>query len=109
VSLQTGHQDLGIHTQTDQYGGFVSSPLISDVQDEALRDELINRGLTRRDAEHITQAICNGCDVFLTRDEGTIIKPHGQWLESRFPGLKVWLPSQLLAFITASEDEEGAE
>ncbi len=86
----------GFHTQTDQYGGFVSYPLVSDVQDETLRDELTQRGLELRDAEHITQAVCNDCDVFLTRDESTIIKPHRGWLETRFPTLKVRLPSELL-------------
>src|SRR6266498_3072744 len=39
---------LGIHTTTDQYGGFVSSPMISDVQDEAIRAELIERGLNKK-------------------------------------------------------------
>jgi hypothetical protein len=46
---------LGFNTVYDQYGGFVGHPLISDVQDEALRDELIEHGLEPRDAEHITQ------------------------------------------------------
>ena len=92
---------LGIHTTTDQYGGFVSYPMISDVQDEAIRAELIERGLEQKDAEHITQAVCNNCDVFLTRDENTIINPHREWLHQRFPNLKVWLPSELLASIRA--------
>ncbi len=86
----------GFHTQYDQYGGFVAYPLVSDVQDETLRAELMQRGLDRPDAEHITQAICNDCDVFLTRDEKTIIKPHREWLETRFPTLKIWRPSELL-------------
>lgn len=89
---------LGYQTQTDPYGGFVTCPIISDVQNESLRDELIKHGLPQRDAEHITQAICNDCDVFLTRDVKTIIKPHGQWLEERFK-LRVWQPSQLLKFL----------
>ncbi len=87
---------LGFHTQADQYGGFITNPLISDVQDERLREELTQHGLKLRDAEHITQAVCNGCDVFLTRDERTIINPHRVWLETRFPTLKVRLPSELL-------------
>ena len=90
---------LGIHTTTDQYGGFVSYPMISDVQDEAIRAELIERGLEQKDAEHITQAVCNNCDVLLTRDENTIINPHRDWLHQRFPNLKVWLPSELLASV----------
>ncbi len=87
---------LGFYTQTDQYGGCITNPMISDVQDERLREELTQHGLKLRDAEHITQAVCNGCDVFLTRDERTIINPHRAWLETRFPTLKVRLPSELL-------------
>jgi hypothetical protein len=85
------------YEQTDQYGGSIANPLVSDVQDESLCRELLQRGLERRDAEHITQALCNSCDVFLTRDEGTIIRPHREWLGTRFPNLKIRLPSELLA------------
>jgi hypothetical protein len=92
---------LGIQTTTDPYGGFVSYPMISDVQDEGIRAELIARGLEQRDAEHITQAVCNDCDVFQTRDKNTIINPHRDWLHQRFPKLKVWLPSELLAHVKA--------
>ena len=87
---------LGFYMQTDQYGGCITNPMISDVQDERLREELTQHGLKLRDAEHITQAVCNGCDVFLTRDEHTIINRHRAWLETRFPTLKVRLPSELL-------------
>ena len=91
----------GFHTLTDRYS-FFSWPMLSDVQDEAIRAELIARGLKLRDAEHITRAVCNECDVFLTRDIKTIIKPHKKCLEQRFPKLKVWLPSELLAYIQAA-------
>src|SRR5262249_31729049 len=90
---------LGFNTHGDRYGGFFSAPMISDVQDEVLLKELIDRGLEQRDAEHIVQAVCNDCDVFLTRDEKTIINPHGQWLSQRFPKLKILLPSELLEII----------
>jgi hypothetical protein len=85
----------GFSTQNDQYGGFASVPLVSDVQDEAICARLELRGLDRRDAQHITQAICTGCDVFLTRDRRTIIEPHGTWIEAQFPPLKVRLPSEV--------------
>jgi hypothetical protein len=55
--------------------GFIGFSLISDVQDEKLRAELMERGLAQRDAEHITQAVCNNSDVFLTRDVKSIIGP----------------------------------
>jgi hypothetical protein len=87
---------LGYSSQSDQYGGFICWPLIADCQDDMLRKELIEQGLEQNDAEHLTQAVCNDCGVFLTRDEATIINPHRQWLEQRFPNLKIRLPSQLL-------------
>ena len=47
----------------------------------------MDRGLAWKDAEHITQAVCNNCDVFLTRDVKTIIRPHRTWLEKRLASL----------------------
>jgi hypothetical protein len=92
---------VGFHALSDQLGGGCTYPLVSDVQDEKLRDELVQRGLEPGDANHIVQAVCNDCDVFLTRDERTIIIPHRYWLEARFPRLKVRLPSELLEELTA--------
>jgi hypothetical protein len=71
--------------------------MVSDVQNETMRDELLQIGLERRDAEHLTQAICNHCDVFLTRDEKSIIR-HRTKIEGRFP-IKVRKPSELVAEI----------
>ena len=102
---------MGFHSQADRRGSS-AYPLVSDVQDEKICDEILRR-LTecfpaanekrkrrmRRDAQHITQAVCNGCDVFLTRDCETIIKPIGQWLEQRFPPLRIRRPSVLVAEI----------
>ncbi len=87
---------LGFNVQINQYS-CINFPIISDVQDEAIRAELMERRLKRRDAEHITQAVCNNCDVFLTRDEDSIITPHRDWLQQRFSGLKIRLPSELVA------------
>ena len=86
--------------QTDRYG-FVNIPRLADSQDDGLRDELIREGFDRLDAEHITQAVCNDSDVFLTRDERTITSRR-QWLEQRFPKLNFRLPSELLAELAAS-------
>ena len=57
--------------------------------DDVSCEELKKHGLEPKDAQHITQAVCNDCDVFLTRDEKSIINPHGQWLETRLRPLKV--------------------
>jgi hypothetical protein len=99
--IPNDEKPLGSQMTPDQYGGFVSSPLVSDVQNESIRDELIARGLEQKDAEHITQAVCNDCDVFLTCDKKTIINPHREWLHQRFPNLKILLPSELLACVKA--------
>jgi hypothetical protein len=68
--------------------------LVSDVQDEKILAELQGYGLSRRDAEHITQAGCNGCEVFLTRDRALLLK-FRPFIEARFPQLRVLQPSQL--------------
>jgi hypothetical protein len=93
---------LGFNTVFDQYGGFCCSPLVADVQDEELRKRLMDGGLSQKDAEHLTQAICNGCDVFLTRDEATIINPHRHWIEEEFPKIKIKRPTELLAQLHGS-------
>jgi hypothetical protein len=86
---------LGFHSQFDRFGG-CCWPMIADTHDDALCEELKNRGLKPKDAQHITQAVCNECGVFLTRDVKTIIRPYGEWLEMRLHPLKFWKPSELL-------------
>jgi hypothetical protein len=85
---------VGFNAQADLYG-FTGFFLLADVQDEKIRAELLEHGLTQRDAELITQAVCNDFDVFLTRDVKSIIKGHRPWLEERFPTLCVRKPSEL--------------
>jgi hypothetical protein len=97
---------LGFHTNYDQFGGFVCCPMIADTHNDALCEELKNRGLEHKDAQHITQAVCNDCGVFLTRDVNSIIKPHGQWLEIRLHPLKFWLPSTLLKALECGRSEQ---
>lgn len=68
--LRTMRRSLGFdNLKTDPFDGFVSNPLVSDVQDEPLAERLQARGLPKRDAQHLAQAISNRADVFLTWDE----------------------------------------
>jgi hypothetical protein len=90
---------IGFNAQFSQYG-FVGYFSLSDVQDESIRDELVQRGLRQRDAEHVAQAVSNGCDVFLTRDGG--IHHRRPWIEKRFPGLKVRRPTELAVVLRLS-------
>ena len=80
--------------QSDPYGGFVSNPIISDVQDEPLAERLESQGLPKRDAQHLAQAISNNADVFLTRDEPHFINKR-ETLEKQFK-IKIRRPSELL-------------
>jgi hypothetical protein len=74
----------------DRFGSVVSSPLVSNVQDEKTLADLQALGLKRRDAEHITQALCNHCEVFLTRDYASIIK-----MRSKFSNRRNWRSSYI--------------
>jgi hypothetical protein len=76
-------------------GSWISNP-VSDLDSAAYKDCRM-RGIGERDTLHILRAVENMCDVFLTCDMRTIIRPHRTWLEQRFPGLKIRLPSELLA------------
>jgi len=103
---------IGFNTVYDRYGGFTSSPLMLDVQDSEVCEKIyqeMKRRVPRaadfshrRDAEHLAQAIFNACDVFMTRDYGTIIGPMRQWLEATYPPLKIRLPTELTGEIRAA-------
>jgi len=88
---------VGFSEVRDQYGGGGVFPRVQDVQDPAVLQRLVDRGLTQMDAGHIAQAIANKCQYFVTLDCKTIIKPHGRWIEEQFPPLKVQSPSQVAA------------
>jgi hypothetical protein len=75
-------------------GSFTSNPT-SDLDSLAYRD-CKRHGIDDRDTLHILRAVENSCDVFLTLDKRTIM-PHRDWLEHRFPGLKIRFPSELAA------------
>jgi predicted nucleic acid-binding protein len=83
---------LGFHSFGDRFT-WICSPLISDVQDEALHEEIMRQGIKRIDAMHLTQAACNKCNIFLTGD-GAIIRRR-QWLEQRL-GVRILRPSELV-------------
>lgn len=99
VPLAQDEKVLGFDSiQTDPFGGFVANPLVSDVQDERLVEQLESQmGPPKPDAQHLAQAISNNADVFLTRDEEHFIKQR-LTIESQFK-IKVRLPSELLSEI----------
>jgi hypothetical protein len=48
----------------DGMGGCVSGVVASDYLNEPLFTELQERGLSEKDAHHISHTVCNNCDVF---------------------------------------------
>jgi predicted nucleic acid-binding protein len=71
---------------------------VSDVQDECLVEKLQKQlNLPMPDAQHLAQAISNGADVFLTRDEEHFVSQRHA-IEAQFK-IKIRLPSEALAEI----------
>jgi len=75
--------------------GYISNPMVADVPDERLFAELRDMRLDVMDARHLTVAIHNGCDVFLTRDERGILKRRAE-IQRRYPTISILRPSELL-------------
>ena len=46
-----------------------------------------------------SRAPCNGCNVFLTRDEDSIVIPRGYWRDTRFRNVKIMRAAELLDFL----------
>jgi len=90
------HKVLGFHTQSDQYGGCISNPLVTDIVDDHLYKDLLAAGLKADDAKHLMYALHNGYQRFLTCDKG--ILSHRPFLENcRCPSMRVQRPSELAA------------
>ena len=98
--IEKDHKVLGGQFHGDQYGGGGWSPFVVDVPNEEIFDVLRGFGLDPMDARHLSVAIFNQCDVFLTRDDRSILR-HRIKIEARFPGIKIKLPSDLLRQLLA--------
>jgi hypothetical protein len=97
VPVANDEKVLGIDEQiTDPFGGFATSPLVSDVQDEGFFEKLKKQfSLKKFDAQHLAQALSNGSDVFLTRDEKHFLKPTQRQAIEKDYNIKIRLPSEV--------------
>ena len=97
------HKVLGFHTQTDQHGGCISNPLVTDIVDGKMYEDLLAAGLKTDDAKHLMYAVHNGYQRFLTCDNGILCR-RGV-LENRCcPSMRIQRPSELAAeFSDATE------
>ena len=96
---ENDHRVLGFNMQTDQYGGCISYPLVTDVVDEQLYSDLLDAGLKTDDAKHLMYAVHNGYQRFLTCDNGILERRID--LEKRCPSIQIQKPSELVVQLSA--------
>lgn len=82
----------GYASQSDQFG-FTSWPIMDGHPTWVRLREI---GLDEKDAHHVTLAIENQCDWFLTCDKRTILARRAE-IEKAFPAIKLMLPSELMS------------
>jgi len=99
--VQQDHRLLGFSHQDLDEWGFIASPIITDVVDEAVFEKLRAAGLADTDAFHVMCAIAGNCDVFVTVDTKDIL-PNRLAVESSCPQILIRRPTELLAELRAS-------
>ncbi|MBU0719495.1 MAG: hypothetical protein KJ749_14715 [Planctomycetes bacterium] len=90
------HKVLGFHTQTDQHGGCISNPLVTDIVDGQMYEDLLAAGLKTDDAKHLMYAVHNGYQRFLTCDNG-ILSRRADFEKRCCPSMRIQRPSELAA------------
>ena len=96
---ENDHKVLGFHMQTDQYGGCISYPLVTDVVDEQLHSAFLDAGLKTDDRMHLMYAVHNGYQRFLTCDKGILSRRID--LERLCPSIQIQKPSELVTQMSA--------
>jgi hypothetical protein len=86
---------LGFHTQDLGYRGFISSPIMSDV-DDALMQKLRAIPLAENDARAVAFAASTDCDYFVTHDERDLL-PHRIEIEAICSQIRIVKPTEFLA------------
>jgi hypothetical protein len=103
--VQTDHVLLGTSTQMGLLGTTFAAPLVSDIVDPALFEDLKAIGLEDADARHFMYAVANECDRFLTLD------PHfldrATVLSARCPSIQVLTPLQLVQELQRQSNNAG--
>jgi hypothetical protein len=97
VPVDTKH--LGGRMQAIHGGGFISVPMLTDILDSALYNDVRSLGLKDIDARHLVHAHVNNCAWFVTTDpDFTAITAM---LEARCHGFRIAVPSLAAAELSA--------
>jgi hypothetical protein len=95
--VQNDHRLLGFANLDYGSRGFISYPLIDDIVDPGLFEQLTkNCGLKDADAKHVMYAVANDCEYFVTLDTRDLL-PRRSAIESICPQLKVMTPTEAVA------------
>jgi hypothetical protein len=86
---------VGFENVAGPFGTIAANPIVSDVVDEALFNDLKTLGLRAPDARHLMYAAANDCDRFVTLDGHFL--DRRSLLEARCPSIRVVRPSELAA------------
>jgi predicted nucleic acid-binding protein len=93
--VQADHRVVGFENVAGPFGTIAANPIVSDVVDEALFNDLKTLGLRAPDARHLMYAAANDCDRFVTLDGHFL--DRRSLLEARCPSIRVVRPSELAA------------
>lgn len=99
--VERDHEVLGSAETRDQFGGGASYPLVTDIVDQELFDRFESVGLERSDNLHLTYAVADGCQVFLTHNSLDFINNGRRDALQEASGrkIKIRLPSELVGDI----------
>lgn len=93
--VQDDYVILGYSTYSDQWT-CIAMPLVSDVVDQTVFDNLGHIGLRGSDQKHLMYTIHNKCDVFLACDRDDFIRRGRRaQIEAAYPSIKVRTPKAL--------------
>ncbi len=97
--VQNDHRLLGFANLDYGARGFISYPLIDDIVDPTLFEQLTkNAGIKNADAKHVMYAVANDCDYFVTLDTRDLL-PKRSAIKSICPQLKIMMPTEAVTAI----------
>lgn len=97
--VQNDHRLLGFANLDYGSRGFISYPLIDDIVEPALFEQLTkNAGLKDADAKHVMYAVANDCHYFVTLDTRDLL-PKRSAIELICPQLKIMRPTEAVVAI----------
>jgi hypothetical protein len=103
--VQEDHQLLGFSNLDGPYGTIAVTPIVTDLVDEPLFNDLRAMGLEEADARHFMYAAANRCERFVTLDSDFLNRKP--MLEARCPALMVVTPSELAAELRREQAHSG--